>query len=148
MSERLKDDSIMRELAHLNQVLDRRARNERGATGGPLALAILAGHEEAMAEGFAPRHLTQVELADIVGIRPQSMGALVSTMEQDGLVRRVVCEHDRRAHLLTLTDAGRAAAQEARDQQRAFAERTLSVLSEQEKFQLSLIVTKLNASLR
>ncbi|WP_147272877.1 MarR family winged helix-turn-helix transcriptional regulator [Gordonibacter sp. 28C] len=143
----MKDDSIMRELAHLNQVLEREARADGGATGVSLALAILASHEEAIAEGFASRLLTQAELADIVGVRPQSMGAMIAAMEQEGLVLRDPFEQDRRVHLLRLTDKGRAAAQEARDRQRAFAEKKLSVLSDEEKRQFADIVTKLNASL-
>lgn len=144
---KLSDDAIMRELAHLNLVIVRRARQEGGSTGPSLALAILASHEEAMAEGLAPRHMSQVELSDAVGMRPQSMGPLLAHLEQDGCIERVACEHDRRANLIVLTDHGRAAAQSARDGQRAFAAKTLSVLTDEEKASLAAAILKLNKSL-
>ncbi len=86
--EPLSDDSIMREMAHMSQVIARRSRQAGGATGASFVLAVLASHEEAMAEGFAPRPLSQVELADIVGIRPQSLGALLARLEADGCIER------------------------------------------------------------
>ena len=55
--EPLSDDSIMREMAHMSQVIARRSRQAGGATGASFVLAVLASHEEAMAEGFAPRPL-------------------------------------------------------------------------------------------
>ena len=125
--EPLSDDSIMREMAHMSQVIARR--------------------EEAMVEGFAPRLLSQVELADIVGIRPQSLGALLARLEADGCIERAAGEQDRRARQVKLTDHGRDQAQEARDHQRAFARDTLAVLDDAEKRQLAAIVLKLNAAL-
>ena len=138
--EPLSDDSIMREMAHMSQVIARRSRQAGGATGASFVLAVLASHEEAMVEGFAPRLLSQVELADIVGIRPQSLGALLARLEAAG-------EQDRRARQVKLTDHGRDQAQEARDHQRAFARDTLAVLDDAEKRQLAAIVLKLNAAL-
>ena len=96
----LSDDSLMREMAHLNAVIGRNARNAGGAWGLPGALAILAGHEVAMEEGFAPRLMSQVEIAQAMGIRPQSVGPLISQLEDAGFVRRVPHEGDRRAHLI------------------------------------------------
>ena len=96
----LSDDSLMREMAHLNAVIGRNARNEGGVWGLPGALAVLAGHEVAMEEGFAPRLMSQVEVAQAMGIRPQSVGALISQLEEAGFVCRVPHEGDRRAHLL------------------------------------------------
>ena len=139
----LSDDSLMREMAHLNAVIGRNARNAGGAWGLPGALAILAGHEE----GFAPRLMSQVEIAQAMGIRPQSVGPLISQLEDAGFVRRVPHEGDRRAHLIELTDEGRANAQAVRDQQRRFAEDTLSCLTQNEKDQLAALVLKLNAAL-
>ena len=129
--EPLSDDSIMREMAHMSQVIARRSRQAGGATGASFVLAVLASHEEAMAEGFAPRPLSQVELADIVGIRPQSLGALLARLEADGCIERAAGEQ----------------AQEARDHQRAFARETLAVLDGAEKQQLAAIVLKINAAL-
>ncbi|MBB3038172.1 MarR family winged helix-turn-helix transcriptional regulator [Hoyosella altamirensis] len=49
------------------------------------------------------------ELADAAGMTQQSMGELVAHLEQCGLVERRVAPADRRARLVTLTDAGRDA---------------------------------------
>lgn len=147
MDHRLSDDAIMREIAHMNQVIARRARSLGGATGKPFVLAVLAGHEEAMADGFAPRLMTQAELAEAVGIRPQSLGPMLAQLEAEGCIRRASSDNDRRAHLVGLTDSGRAAAQDARASQRVFAEKTLSPLSEEEKAQLGAIVVKLNLAM-
>lgn len=147
MNERLSDDSIMREMAHMNQVMARRARAFMGGRGPGFVLALLAGHEEAMAEGFASRNLSQVEIAEAAGMRPQSLGPLLLQLERDGSIERPIYEGDRRAHLVVLTDRGRDQAQEARASQRAFATETLSVLTEEERAQLASIVLKLNESL-
>lgn len=144
MENAMSDDAIMREIAHMNQVISRRARRREGAVGAPYVLAILASHEEAIAEGFTSQNLTQVELADIVGIRPQSLGALLVQLEADGCIKRVACEEDRRAHRVILTDRGRNRAEKVRASQRVFATETLEVLTPEEKHQLGAIVTKLN----
>ena len=146
--EGLSDDALMREMAHMSQVIGRRARRAGGAAGVPFVLAILASHEEAVAEGFATRLLSQVELADIVGIRPQSLGALLAKLEDEGCIERHLREGDKRAHLVALTARGRERAQEARECQRALARETLAVLDAKEKRQLASIVLKLNAALR
>ena len=88
-----------------------------------------------------------MELADIVGIRPQSLGTLLARLEADGCIERAAGEQDRRARRVALTDHGRDQAQEARDHQRAFARETLAVLDDAEKRQLAAIVLKLNAAL-
>lgn len=147
MGTRLSDDAIMRELAHMNQVLVRRARTVEGGRGATFVLAMLAGHEDAMAEGFATRNLSQVEIAEAAGMRPQSLGPLVAQLEREGCIERFTCENDRRAQLVSLTDRGREQAQEARAGQRAFATDMLSALDEEERVQLSAIVQKLNAFL-
>lgn len=147
MRARLSDDAIMRELAHMNQVLTRRARTVTGGRGATFVLAILAGHEEAMAEGFASRNLSQVEIAEAVGMRPQSLGPLIAQLEREGCIERFTCEDDRRAQLVALTERGCDRAQDARAGQRAFATDMLSALDEEERVQLSAIVQKLNASL-
>lgn len=147
MENRFNDDAVMRAMAHMNQVLTRRSRRAVGGRSSRLVLAILAGHEEAMAEGFAPRTMTQIEITEAVGMRPQSLGSLIAQLEQDGCIKRVVCEDDRRAHLVVLTDKGRDEAQAARANQREFATATLAVLTDEERVQLATIVFKLNESL-
>ncbi len=140
------DDAIMREMAHMGAVLARHAR-QRGVTTGALGvLAILAGHDDAIEDGYATRPMTQVDLAEAVGVRPQSIGPLLSRLENNGFIRRKKSEDDRRAHVVLLTESGRAEAQEARSCQRAFAQETLAVLTDEEKHELFAILLKLNTS--
>ena len=141
----LSDDSLMREIFHLKAVMERRARKSEGTKGTSSVLALLAGHEIAIAEGFTSRLMTQTELAQRLGIRPQSVGVLVVQLEEKGYLRRIPRDNDKRAFLLELTDAGRENAQEVREQQRLFAEDAFAPLTQKEKDQLTSIVTKLNA---
>lgn len=143
----LSTDSLMREMARLNAVIERNARNDGGAWGPQRILAILAAHDVAMEEGFAHRLMSQVEVAQVMGIRPQSAGALISQLEELGFVKRVSCEGDRRAHLVALTGKGRENAKVDRERQCLFAEKTLACLTIEEKNQLTRIVLKLNEAL-
>lgn len=140
----LSDDALMREVAHMNAVLIRKSRRRDGF-GELGVLVILSGHEEAMAEGFATRLMSQVELADAIGIRPQSIGPLLTSLEGSGCIRRFVWERDRRTHLVELTDLGRERARGVRDEQRAFAAEVFSALSADEKRAFAAAIIKLNA---
>lgn len=143
----LTADSVFRELGHLSAVVRRAAGPDRQADRAKELLVHLAVHEGALEEGFATRWLTQVEVADMLGIRPQSVGPILVQLESEGLIERVAWSGDRRARLVKLTDAGRLAAAEARERQRAFAEQALSVLSEEERAGFAAAIVKLNATL-
>lgn len=143
----LSDDAIMRELGHLSAIVRRGMRSIEGAGHAEGLLIHLAMHEDAMADGFATKPLTQVEAAEVLGIRPQSVGPIIRQLEERGLIRRMPDDQDRRAHLLELTAAGRAEAAEARDFQRHYASQALSALSAEEKAALASTVAKVNASL-
>ncbi|MEU7633240.1 MarR family winged helix-turn-helix transcriptional regulator [Nocardia sp. NPDC049220] len=66
-------------------------------------------------------------LADAAGMTPQSMGELVTNLERCDLVTREVDPTDRRARVVTVTEAGRAAlsvaAEQIRDIERVLARR-------------------------
>ena len=72
-----------------------------------------AGGEVTLAESAALSRLerggpaTSSELARHDGIRPQSMGVTVATLEQRGLVRRSRDPGDGRRIVLTITETGR-----------------------------------------
>ena len=114
----------------------------------PGALAILAGHEVAMEEGFAPRLMSQVEIAQAMG-HPTSVGgpAHTASWKTRGLRAGFPMKGTGARISLSFPDKGRANAQAVRDQQRRFAEDTLSCLTENEKDQLAALVLKLNAAL-
>ena len=89
-------------------------------------------------DGVPPLRARIVERLDHSG---PTVSQTVARMERDGLIKVA----DDRS--LELTDEGRANAQAVRDQQRRFAEDTLSCLTQNEKDQLAALVLKLNAAL-
>ncbi|MGY4711557.1 MarR family winged helix-turn-helix transcriptional regulator [Mycolicibacterium sp. CBM1] len=55
----------------------------------------------------APAGLSQRELADVLGLDPSQVVALVDELDSAGLVRRQLDPNDRRARLVTATAAGK-----------------------------------------
>ena len=105
-------------------------------------------HEEAMADGFAKRRLSQADLASSIGIRPQSVGPVLVQLVDEGLIVREPSDDDRRTILLSLTDLGRDRAEDGRRMQRDFAEETFSALTDEERVQFANAILKLNDDLR
>lgn len=58
---------------------------------------------------------SQRELAAAVGVTEQTMSRILERMERIGYVSRVAHSGDRRRHVISLTEAGRAIAAEAAD---------------------------------
>lgn len=144
----LSPDSIMREISRLGAVIQR-AVLPRSDGGRPMQVLVrLALHESAMRDGFVQRELSQAELAELIGIRPQSIGPILVKLEEEGLIERRPSQADRRSHLLALTDEGRAAAAKARELQAAYAEKALSVLTDEERIAFASAVVKLNDALK
>lgn len=144
----LSPDSIMREISRLGAVIQRAVR-PRSDGGRPMQVLVrLALHESAMRDGFVQCELSQAELAELVGIRPQSIGPILVKLEEEGLIERRPSQADRRSHLLALTDEGRAAAAKARELQAAYAEKALSVLTDEERIAFASAVVKLNDALK
>lgn len=52
--------------------------------------------------------LTQRELASLMAIENPTLVRLLDSLEQQGLIERRACQHDRRARRLFLTEAGKA----------------------------------------
>lgn len=52
--------------------------------------------------------LTQRELASLMAIENPTLVRLLDSLEQQGLIERRACQHDRRARRLFLTKAGKA----------------------------------------
>ncbi len=79
---------------------------------------------------------SQQELAQLLGMLPSRVVALVDGLEEAGLVRRVRDEVDRRRNTLVLTPAGKAALQKVGSVARAHEEDVTSALSPTEREQL------------
>lgn len=106
----LSPDSIMREISRLGAVIQRAVR-PRSDGGRPMQVLVrLALHESAMRDGFVQRELSQAELAELIGIRPQSIGPILVKLEEEGLIERRPSQADRQKD---------AAEQDKRDEGRA-----------------------------
>ena len=82
-------------------VLLRRVRGEAAGQDG-----VSWSQASAMARLDKSGAMTTAELARAEMVKPQSMGALLAELEQDGLVRRAPHPTDGRQILFSLTDAG------------------------------------------
>ena len=96
----------------------------------------------AMKEG-----INQKELAFLLGIRPQTLGAMLQKLEEFELIERRKSESDGRAIEVWLTDPGRAHAAEIAEQRALAAADILAALSDDEKEQLSALLDKIDAEL-
>jgi len=110
---------------------------EELSTSQASVLARLGKGEAATASG----------LAEIEGVRPQSMAATIAALEQAGLVTRTPDPSDGRRQLVTLTRAGRDAERGNRDARHAWLERVMAEqLSDSERRTLAtaaVIIDKL-----
>jgi DNA-binding MarR family transcriptional regulator len=135
-------DALVDELFDTTVVLrsfaERRLR-PMGATVARLrALRMLAR------EGVPVR---MCDLSEMLGVAARTTTTIVDSLQADGLVERVRHSDDRRAFLLTLTEAGRAHYEqaEAMDAQ-ALAEAT-GALSAQERAQLRALLGKVREAI-
>jgi DNA-binding MarR family transcriptional regulator len=63
--------------------------------------------------------MTQAQLAQLVRVQAQTMGKTLSRLEVHGHISRQRSASDRRSHVVSLTDRGRAAVAEAADMERS-----------------------------
>lgn len=83
--------------------------------------------------------MSQKKLAYLLGIRPQSMGELLTKLEQNGYITRTQSAEDRRAMNIHLTDKGAevAASNEQFHEQERKADEIFNCLSEDERKNLA-----------
>lgn len=87
--------------------------------------------------------MSQSQLADNLGIRPQSLSELLAKTEADGMVTRRRSEEDKRQTLVSLTDLGRTRVEAFREAHKKRAADFLAPLSTEEKYALADILRKL-----
>ena len=90
--------------------------------------------------------ITQKALTERLGIQPGSASEVIGKLEAAGMLYRAPSEDDRRNSDIVLTDAGRAAAEEAAAQRRARHEDMFACLCEEEKATLLGLLERLNDS--
>lgn len=91
----------------------------------------------------APEPLRMRDLSDMLGVAARTATSLVDALERDGLVVRLPHPTDRRAHLLALTDAGRACHREAEDLDREALAAATSGLTEEDRATLRTLLARI-----
>ncbi|MBQ9068408.1 MAG: MarR family transcriptional regulator [Eggerthellaceae bacterium] len=91
--------------------------------------------------------MSQKDLAFLLGIRPQSLTVALEKLESEGLIERKQDEGDKRTRRVFITDAGKEKAASQAEERSKQADDVFAVLSEEEKEQLSSILSKLATSL-
>ena len=90
--------------------------------------------------------MTQKDLAERLGIRPQSLTDALLRLEQQGAIVRTRSERDKREQLVHITEAGRSRARHVAELHQKAAQLVLSELAEEEKQQLSTLLERIIAS--
>ncbi|NLN24054.1 MAG: MarR family transcriptional regulator [Clostridiales bacterium] len=86
---------------------------------------------------------TQKELAELLGVRPQSLSEALMRLEEDGLVRRERNEEDKRELRIFLTEAGKRLSLEINRGREKRAAEFFSPLTNEEKETLGILLKKL-----
>ena len=92
--------------------------------------------------------LSQREIAELLGIRPQSASEAIASMEGQGLIEKRVNEADKRSSLIYITQAGKQRQIELRNERIENARKIFEPLSEQEKQTLLELLNKAASSLQ
>jgi len=103
------------------------------------AIRVLATHDT----GPGHRGVRSKELAEHLKIAPRSTTEVVDALEDKGLVARSPDPGDRRATLVSLTDRGRALADEVRRTRGVASEQLLERLTQTDREDLARILRKL-----
>lgn len=88
--------------------------------------------------------ITQRDLTERLGIQPGSASEVIAKLESAGHIMRIPSETDRRTTDIELTETGKRAAAEAKEQRNKRHEEMLSCLSEEEKDMLLALLEKVN----
>ena len=91
--------------------------------------------------------LTQQQIAQMLGIRPQSASEAVTSLEEQGLVEKSPNPQDKRSFLLHITPEGLRRQQEILIRRQENADRILAPLTEEEKETLRVLLQKVVVAL-
>lgn len=91
--------------------------------------------------------LTQQQIAQMLGIRPQSASEAVTSLEEQGLIEKSPNPQDKRSFLLSITPEGLSRQKQLRQEMQQNACRILTPLNEEEKNTLQCLLEKVIAAL-
>jgi MarR family transcriptional regulator for hemolysin len=118
--------------------LNRRLKDLGVSQAGWMAIALVAK---------AKNPMSQIELAQAVGVEAATMVSMVDRLVKAQLVLRQPSAADRRVKFIALTDAGRAAYQQIQTQATAFRKELLSPENEAQLLQATELLERLQANL-
>jgi len=89
--------------------------------------------------------ISQQQIADNLGIRPQSVSEAVTTLESRGYICRRPSENDKRKMLIFITEEGAKHREEIAKERLVHSQQFFSALTQEEKAQLLTLLEKLNS---
>lgn len=131
----------MMQIIHLSKLFRdqlRRASEEAGIPGGYRAILMELSHLESA---------TQYELAKRTHLTPPTVSVTLQKMEHDGYITRTPDENDLRQMRVALTEKGKAAEADNRARANALEQTLLDGLTDEERAQLSALLTTMETNL-
>lgn len=131
-----KNEQLMR-LVCRSAALTRRSPNETNQKGRK------RGYGHILSAISGKDGISQQELADSLGIRPQSLSEALLALDELGYIERQACNEDRRKTLVFITEPGKEHSIALAKERVARADKVFGVLDDSEKDQLLSILSKL-----
>lgn len=107
-----------------------------------ILLRLMAEEDSGNAAGINPTHLSHMQ-----NVKKNTISALISGLEEQGLVVRSVDPSDKRGCLIRITRTGRALVKSTAPGRFEFMNQAVSSLTSEEKDQLLVLLEKLRSSL-
>lgn len=129
-------------LFQVGNTLDRKCSNELGIS--PVHWAVLG----ALSRPRVQSGMSFSDLTEYLGVSRQNLDAVLKRLERDGLVQRIISEHDRRAKNVALTSEGLKTWDSLQDDFFNFYGQALNTLAFDDVITLIHLLNKVNDGLK
>ncbi|WP_407306465.1 MarR family winged helix-turn-helix transcriptional regulator [Acinetobacter sp.] len=129
-------------LFQVGNTLDRKCSNELGIS--PVHWAVLG----ALSRPRVQSGMSFSDLTEYLGVSRQNLDAVLKRLERDGLVQRIISEHDRRAKNVALTAEGLKTWESLQDDFFNFYAQALDTLAFDDVVTLIHLLNKVNDGLK
>ena len=129
-------------LFQVGNTLDRKCSNELGIS--PVHWAVLG----ALSRPRVQSGMSFSDLTEYLGVSRQNLDAVLKRLERDGLVQRIISEHDRRAKNVALTVEGLKTWDNLQDDFFNFYGQALNTLAFDDVITLIHLLNKVNDGLK
>jgi len=129
-------------LFQVGNTLDRKCSNELGIS--PVHWAVLG----ALSRPHVTSGMSFSDLTEYLGVSRQNLDAVLKRLERDGLVQRIIDEHDRRAKNVAMTSDGFQAWDKLQDNFFNFYGQALNKISFDDVVTLIHLLNKVNDGLK